>query len=155
MGDFREMGKIEDIVKGNFYNEQHKLRVNIIYTSNWLLSEVKEFLKDYDITQQQFNILRILRGQCPNPITTSLIRERMLDKMSDVSRIVDRLAKKELVHKQSSQSDKRLVDVIITQNGLDLLDKIDQNILKLDAVMDNLTDDEAQALNYLLNKVRG
>ena len=88
------MGKIEDVIKGSFYSEQHKLRVNIIYTSNWLLGEVKEFLKKYDITQQQFNILRILRGQYPKPITTSLIRERIMDKMSDVSRIVDRLEKK-------------------------------------------------------------
>lgn len=149
------MEKIEEAIKGDFYNEQHKLRVNIIYTSNWILGEVKEFLKDYDITQQQFNILRILRGQCPKPITTSLIRERMMDKMSDVSRIVDRLAKKELVHKKDCLTDKRLVDVFITQNGLDLLEKIDRNIIKLDALVDNLTEDETKALNYLLNKVRG
>ena len=110
-------------------------------------------LDQYDITPQQFNILRILRG-AGKPISTLQIRQRMLDKMSDTSRIVDRLIKKELVKKVVCEGDRRLVDVSISDNGLQLLDRIDLLQDEMDAVFKNLTDDEVIMLNTLLDKIR-
>lgn len=114
----------------------------------------KNFFKDQDITPQQFNILRILRGSHPNPLSTLQIRERMLDKMSDTSRIVDRLIVKGLVRKVTCKSDKRLVDVTITDKGRKLLEELDLRQDEMDAIVGNLTDEEAVTLNNLLDKIR-
>jgi DNA-binding MarR family transcriptional regulator len=137
-----------------FRNEHHKATVNILFSSNWLMENIKKFLQQEDITPQQYNILRILRGN-GKPLSTLQIRERMLDKMSDTSRIVDRLLKKELVEKKTSQSDKRLVDVTISTKGLQLLDRLDNNNASLDGILFNLSHDEAKSLNNLLDKMRG
>lgn len=138
----------------HFRNEHHKATVNILFSSNWLLENIKKFLQHEDITPQQYNILRILRGN-KTPLSTLQIRERMLDKMSDTSRIVDRLLKKELVEKKTSQNDKRLVDVTISKTGLELLDRLDNRNASLDGILFNLTPDEAKMLNDLLDKMRG
>jgi DNA-binding MarR family transcriptional regulator len=137
-----------------FRNEHHKATVNILFSSNWLMENIKKFLQAEDITPQQYNILRILRGS-GKPLSTLQIRERMLDKMSDTSRIVDRLLKKGLVEKKTSQADKRLVDVTISKKGLDALDRLDKNNRSLDGILFNLDHDEAKALNDLLDKMRG
>lgn len=137
-----------------FRNEHHKATVNILFSSNWLMENIKKFLLNEDITPQQYNILRILRGS-GKPLSTLQIRERMLDKMSDTSRIVDRLLKKELVEKKTSQSDKRLVDVTISKKGMELLDKLDKKNASLDGILFGLTPDEAKLLNDLLDKMRG
>jgi DNA-binding MarR family transcriptional regulator len=137
-----------------FRNEHHKATVNILFSSNWLMENIKKFLQAEDITPQQYNILRILRGN-GKPLSTLQIRERMLDKMSDTSRIVDRLLKKGLVEKKTSQADKRLVDVTISKKGLDALDRLDKNNRSLDGILFNLDHDEAKALNDLLDKMRG
>ncbi len=107
------MGIEKEIQTQNFRNEYQKVGVNIIFTANWFTERFKQILDDYDITNQQFNILRILRGS-KRPLSTLQIRDRMLDKMSDTSRIVDRLVKKELVEKAICEADKRLVDIRIT-----------------------------------------
>jgi DNA-binding MarR family transcriptional regulator len=137
-----------------FRNEHHKATLNILFSSNWLMENIKKFLQAEDITPQQYNILRILRGN-GKPLSTLQIRERMLDKMSDTSRIVDRLLKKGLVEKKTSQADKRLVDVTISKKGLDALDRLDKNNRSLDGILFNLDHDEAKALNDLLDKMRG
>lgn len=148
--------EIEKVVRvKRFMNCWHKSRVNLLYSGNWLKGEIKDFLSDYEVTQQQFNVLRILRGSRPQPLTTADIRSRLLDRMSDTSRIVDRLCKKGYVAKTRNEQDRRLVDVSITEVGLDLLQRIDYNIDAFDSIMQNLSEDEAEQLSHLLDKLRG
>jgi DNA-binding MarR family transcriptional regulator len=144
----------KDINQSKFNNEHQKVMVNIIYTANWMNEQLKAFFDKADITQQQFNILRILRG-AGEPISTLQIRQRMLDKMSDTSRIVDRLLAKGLVKKTTCPTDKRLVDVSITTKGKKVLEKIDASQTQIDAISNNLTDADAKAMNSLLDKMRG
>lgn len=138
----------------NFRNEYQKVIVNLIFTNNWLNEKIKEYLDKEDITPQQFNILRILHGSFPEPLSTLQIRERMLDKMSDTSRIVDRLIVKELVKKTSCKTDKRLVDVLITDKGIKLLEKLDARSNEMDGIISHLSEKETKTLNKLLDKAR-
>jgi DNA-binding MarR family transcriptional regulator len=144
----------KDIHQGKFKNEYHKATVNILYTYGWLMEQIKQALADVDITPQQFNILRILRGSYPNPLSTLQIRERMLDKMSDTSRIVDRLILKGLVKKTVSETDRRLVDVVINLKGRRLLEKLDTRQDELDGILKNISQEEASDLSKLLDKIR-
>lgn len=149
--------KLEDeIQQKEFKDEFQKAHVNIIYTYNWVESKHKDFFKQYDLTPQQFNILRILRGQHPKPCTVNLLKERMLDKMSDASRIVERLRIKELLVRAVCPSDRRSVDVAITKKGLDLLKRMDLQLEEHNREMlKSLTAEEAKQLNALLDKLRG
>ena len=147
------MGIEKDISQAKFRNEYQKATINLIYTYNWMNERIKALLDQFDITPQQFNILRILRG-AGKPISTLQIRQRMLDKMSDTSRIVDRLIKKELVNKVVCAGDRRLVDVTISENGLSLLERIDLQQEEMDRVFKNLDEHEAATLNQLLDRVR-
>ena len=148
------MGIEQDIQqRKDFRSEFHKASVNIIYSSNWILERVKDFVSQEGITTQQFNILRILRGS-EVTISTLQIRERMLDKMSDTSRLVERLVHKKLVIKKISEIDKRLVDVSISENGLALLNRLDEKSDQIDGIINNLTTAEALMLNQLLDKMR-
>ena len=128
--------------------------VNLLYTYGWVMEQIKAFLAKEDITHQQFNILRILRG-AGSPLSTLQIRSRMLDKMSDTSRIVDRLVAKEWAQKVTCPKDKRLVDVTITDKGLKLLKKLDAQSEDMQHIMDNLSETEAEHLSILLDKIRG
>lgn len=145
---------IDKDIQGRFKNEYHKATVNILYTYSWVMEKIKQVIADADITPQQFNILRILRGSYPNPLSTLQIRERMLDKMSDTSRIVDRLILKGLVKKTVSETDRRLVDVIISLKGRRLLEKLDVKQEELDGILKNLSEDQAASLSKLLDKIR-
>ena len=148
--------KLEDeIVQKKFDSRYHKLVVNIFYTSNWLTNLHSEALKPYKLTIQQFNILRILRGQYPKVVNLKLIKERMLDKMSDVSRLVERLREKGLVDRKTCSSDRRNIDVCITEEGMDLLKKIDSDIKKINVLFSTLSEEEVSILNGLLDKLRG
>ncbi|MCX8038935.1 MAG: MarR family transcriptional regulator [Candidatus Sumerlaeia bacterium] len=129
--------------------------MNILYTHSWLIYRINNVLSKFDLTPQQFNLLRILRGQYPSPASISLIKERMLDKMSDASRLVDRLIQKKLVERKICSQDRRKVDVIITRKGLKLLEKIDAQNEELDSYLKNLSETEAKKLNHLLDKLRG
>jgi DNA-binding MarR family transcriptional regulator len=149
------MGLEKDIKQQHFTSENQKLIINLVFTNNWLTEKIRDFLSAEDITLQQFNILRILRGSHPKPLSTLVIRERMLDKMSDTSRIVDRLLLKGLVDKKTCPSDKRLVDISITEEGKKVLAKIDQNEKEMMAVITNLNEEEMKILNGLLDKMRG
>jgi DNA-binding MarR family transcriptional regulator len=143
----------KDISQSSFRNDFQKGIINLIYTYNWMNEKMKSVFDKEDITGQQYNILRILRG-AGKPISTLQIRERMLDKMSDTSRIVDRLVLKGLAQKNTCKNDKRLVDVSITVKGKKLLEKIDKYEKDMDAILGNLTDVEAKTLNKLLDKIR-
>ncbi len=143
----------KDIQQKSFRNEHQKAAVNILFSANWLNEQIKTFLLEEDITPQQYNILRILRGS-NKPISTLQIRERMLDKMSDTSRIVDRLLLKGLVEKKISCADKRLVDVNIAKKGLALIERLNQKNDSLDGILNQLNNDEVVILNDLLDKMR-
>ena len=143
----------KDIQQPKFRNEYHKTVVNLIFTYNWITVMTKQFFEKGDITSQQYNILRILRG-AGKPLSTLQIRQRMLDKMSDTSRIVDRLVKKELVQKVICKTDRRLVDVTITDAGMQLLDRLDSYNEQMDSMLGNLTEEDAKMLNQLLDKIR-
>ena len=147
------MGIENDINQAKFRNDYQKAIINFIYTFNWMNEKMKSILEREDITPQQFNILRILRG-AGKPISTMQIRQRMLDKMSDTSRIVDRLLIKGLAKKNICSKDKRLVDVSITDKGKKLLDKTDKYDHEMDAILNNLSGPETKSLNKLLDKIR-
>ena len=143
----------EDISQPKFRNEFQKGVINLIYTYNWMNEKMKTLFDREKITAQQFNILRILRG-AGKPLSTLQIRQRMLDKMSDTSRIVDRLILKGLVKKTVCPEDKRLVDVSITDKGMNLLEKMDKYENDMDAVFFFFSIAEAKTLNNLLDKIR-
>jgi MarR family 2-MHQ and catechol resistance regulon transcriptional repressor len=149
------MGIEKDIKQQHFTSENQKVIINLVFTNNWLTEKIRVLLSAEDITLQQFNILRILRGSYPQPLSTLTIRERMLDKMSDTSRIVDRLLLKGLVSKKTCPSDKRLVDISITEEGKKVLTKIDRNEKEMSAIVGNLNQQEMKLLNGLLDKMRG
>ena len=148
--------KIEkEIFSNKFGNNHQKAIVNLIYTYGWITNLLKQQLNKYKITLQQYNILRILRGQHPNPATINMLKERMLDKMSDASRIVDRLEQKELVNRFINTKDRRAVDILITKKGLDLLLKLDVEMSSKNFLDENINSAEAGILSDLLDKMRG
>ncbi|MEI2739113.1 MAG: MarR family transcriptional regulator [Chitinophagaceae bacterium] len=148
------MGIDQDIQQTTFRNPHQKAAINLIYTIGWMRDKTKCFFEAEDITPQQFNILRILRGSFPQPLSTLQIRERMLEKMSDTSRIVDRLIAKGLVKKITCKNDRRLVDVIITDKGKKLLERLDAKQDEIDNVLGNLSEKDANILSDLLDKIR-
>jgi len=148
------MGIDKDINQVKFRNEYQKASINLIYTFGWMTGKSKAILATEDITSQQFNILRILRGSYPQPLSTLQIRERMLDKMSDSSRIVDRLIIKGLVKKGSCKEDRRLVDIMISEKGKKLLERLDARQDDMDNIIGNLSKKEAALLSDLLDKIR-
>jgi DNA-binding MarR family transcriptional regulator len=144
----------KDIKQANFKSPYSKAVINILYTNNWLQSLQVEVFKPFDLTLQQYNVLRILRGQYPNPITVIAIIERMLDKMSNASRLVDKLLAKELVIRRLCPHDRRAVDVIITEKGLELLEELDTLQSQWEDKLRGLTEIEALQLSNLLDKMR-
>lgn len=144
----------EIIQSAKFISEYHKLAVNIMFTSGWLMRRHAEQLKPYGITPHQFNILRILRGQHPTPVTINTLIERMIDKSSNASRLVDRLSEKGLVKRMVSDRDKRSVPVSITKQGLEVLKEIDQHLEILEQGFRVITEKEAKEMNRLLDRLR-
>ena len=146
----------EAIQQKRFRSEYQKLVVNLLYSASWLQQFSNQLLKPYGISQEQFNILRILRGMHPEPATVKVLTERMIDKMSNASRLVEKLRVKGLVERHECPLDRRRVDVSITQKGLELLEKASLAMDEQgDAQMANLSTMEAAALNELLDKMRG
>ena len=145
----------EDIQQQNFRNDYQKATINLLYTHSWLEHKLSKFFKQYDLTLQQYNVLRILKGQYPNPISTSDLRERMLDRMSDASRIVERLYKKNLVIRKVCQNDKRKVDIVLSVKGMEIIDRLEEVVDHLDGFLSRLRPEEVQQLNSLLDKLRG
>ena len=147
---------IEDDIKSTVkLKEDQKTMINLLYTSNWLKEKSIVLFKASDLTSEQYNVLRILRGQKGNPANLGTIQERMLNKMSNTTRLIDKLIKKELVTRQTCESNRRKIEIYITKKGLTLL-------AKLDAIVDannkeltkNLNKKELETLNKLLDKLR-
>jgi DNA-binding MarR family transcriptional regulator len=148
--------RIEDEIQSTkFEDNYHKAVINIAYTDGWLDNLIRPYFEKHNLTNQQFNILRILRGQYPKPATVNLLKERMIDKMSDASRIVDRLVQKELVSRCTNTKDRRAVDVRISEKGLAILERMDVEMKTREVLKTNLTEEEAGMLNTLLDKLRG
>ena len=143
-----------EINQPSFRSEDQKAIVNIIFTYHWVTEKLKNILSVEGITMQQYNILRILRGSDPTPLSTLSIRERMLDKMSDTSRIVERMIRNGLVGKRICSTDKRLVDINLTDAGKKMLLRLDERIDEMDEITANLNSEELTSLNHLLDKVR-
>ena len=138
-----------------FRNDYHKAFVNLIYTGKWMLQFSTDLLKPYNLTPQQYNILRILRGKYPKASTVIYIRERMLDRMSDASRIVELLRKKGLVERHVCEGNRRRMDVLITQTGLDLLQEFEkEENERMDKHLSALNESEVVQLNILLDQLR-
>jgi len=148
------MSKIDLAIKSKFRNDRHRVAVNMLYTSSWLTSIHVNALKPFSISLQQHNVLRILRGQHDTPCNLNLVRERMLDKMSDASRIVDKLNNAGLLKRTTNTIDRRSVDIVITEKGLELLAQTDLVLTELDKHTSTLSDDEIAQLNLLLDKLR-
>lgn len=145
----------DEIQQKHFQSEYHKLLVNLIYSGNWVKAMNAEVLKPFGLTMQQYNVLRILKGQYPKPASVNLLIERMLDKMSNASRLVEKLRVKGLVERRENDSDRRQADVIITSEGLALLIEISKPMGKFEARSGIITEAEAKKVNDILDKMRG
>jgi DNA-binding MarR family transcriptional regulator len=145
----------KEIHSKNFEDNYQKAVINVSYTYNWISNILRNKLEKHKITHQQFNILRILRGQLPNPATVNLLKERMIDKMCDASRMVDRLVQKNLVTRCTNSKDRRAVDIYISEDGLKVLSQIDQEMKIGDILRNNISSEEAEVLSNLLDKLRG
>lgn len=147
--------RLEDEIKqSKFKSERAKLLINLIFTGNWIKDLNSQLLKPYGLTTQQYNILRILRGQHPKPASINLLIDRMLDKMSNASRLVEKLRVKELVERRECANDRRQADVIITEEGLNLLKKIDKDLEAFEQRFAHIAEEEAEYTNRVLDKLR-
>ena len=146
--------RIDEEIKSKFTSEYQKAIVNIIYTSNWLENRHSILLKPFGISTQQFNLLRILRGQHPKPASVNLLIDRMLDKTSNASRLVEKLRKKELVERRICEADRRQVDVLITNKGLDLLKELDIITKEFHNQLKEISEHEIEMINNILDKLR-
>lgn len=148
--------KLEEAIQQKTFKSPHqKLAINLLYTNNWLNYHYSGFLKEFDLTTQQFNVLRILRGQQPNYCTLKTIKERMLDRMSDASRIVDKLVTKGFVIRKECPNDRRSVNLLISASGLKLLEQLDFVDEATKDIFKSLSTQEVEDMNLLLDKLRG
>jgi len=145
----------QDIKQEKFNNEYDKVAVNILFTSSWLYNINATRLKEQGITPEQFNVLRILRGSHPKKMMLADITSRMIDKSSNCTRLVEKLRQKGFVKREICEGNRRQVDISITEKGLTILKKIDQDENALLSHLKNVTKYEAQELNRLLDKLRG
>lgn len=149
------MGLKADIKQTKFKSEFEKVAVNLIFTRNWFDEQQQKVLKPEGLTLAQYNVMRILRGQYPNVCTVNLIIERMLDRMSNVSRIVDKLVNKGLVSRVPNKEDRRAVDVRITDKGLTTLSQLDVTLQKLFDDINCFSDEDCRVVNSFLDRFRG
>lgn len=148
------MGLEEDVKQAKFTNEHQKVMVNILYTSSWLNNRNTAYFKKFNISPEQFNVLRILRGSHPNPMRLADIAERMIEKSSNCTRLVEKLRLKELVDRQLCESNRRQVDISITTKGLKTLSDIDEEYDQWLSIQNSISKAEAIELNRLLDKLR-
>ena len=137
-----------------FSSKKEKAIVNVIFTSNWLFTIQNRLLKPYDLSIQQYNVLRILNGQNENPITINQIIDRMLDKTSNASRLVDKLVTKGYVRRDQKKSNRRACDVVITELGKDFLLNVKSTLTTLEDEIGDLSEENLEALNNLLDTFR-
>ncbi|MDR3704592.1 MAG: MarR family transcriptional regulator [Paludibacteraceae bacterium] len=147
---------IEAEIKGHFRNEYHKGIINLNYTVKQIAYQFYKTLKKHELTEQQYNVLRVLRGfRSESNISIGFVKERMLDKNSDVSRIVDKLVERELLDRKECPIDRRQKDLKITDKGLTLLNEMFYCEKEVDNLLTNLSIEEVKQLNFLLDKIRG
>ncbi len=147
--------KLEDEIKQkSFKTPHHRMAVNIMFTGNWVQKILANQIKPFDLSVQQHNVLSILKGQYPNPCTLGLIQERMLDRESNATRLVDKLIGKGLVNRGQCSENRRKVDILITAAGLELLENITKTLKPMDTHFQKLTPEEASLLGELLDKLR-
>lgn len=144
----------EELKVKQFRTSRQKLHLNLIFTYNWMINQMHAVFKEHGITMQQFNILRILRGQNGKPCTIQLLKNRMMDKQPDASRLVDRLAAKGLVNREISKEDRRKMDVYISDKGLKLLEQMDPHALEFENFFDAVSDEEVDRVNEILDRIR-
>lgn len=148
--------KIDEAIKvKKFSTEWQKATVNLLYTSNWVNAILEKRAERMQITLLQFNVLRILRGQYPTPVNNNLIRSRLLTNTPDISRLIDRLVTKGLVDRCKSSVDKRAVNLLITNEGLQILENLEQEMLLNDVLPQHISEEDCKLLNELLDKFRG
>jgi DNA-binding MarR family transcriptional regulator len=148
--------KIEEAIQQKkFRTEYQKLIVNVLYSASWISQSSTRLLKPFGISQEQYNLLRILRGVHPEPATVKMLTERMIDKMSNASRLVEKLRQKGLVERNECPMDRRRVDVCLTEKGLVLLESAGKVMSADLELRENLHEQEAEVLNALLDKMRG
>lgn len=148
--------KIEEEIKQSPFKDGYtKAVVNLLFTQSYLVSRQSRVFKPHDISAEQYNVLRILRGRSPKPITVSSIQERMLNKMSNASRLVEKLKQKEMVIRTECPKDRRQVDIVITKKGLELLRLLDKEVKQFNMDTIHLDESEVEQLNHLLDKLRG
>ncbi len=145
----------KEIQQKNFKSPQQKLAINLLYTTNWLNYQYHQHFKNHKITVQQFNVLRILRGQYPDYCSLKVIKERMLDRMSDASRIVDKLVEKKYIIRHQCPSDRRSVNLMISDKGLAILKELDVIDESTKDMFKHLSTKEVDKLNQLLDALRG
>ncbi|MCG8309344.1 MAG: MarR family transcriptional regulator [Cytophagales bacterium] len=144
----------QEIKQKKFKNEYHKLAVNLQFTTNWLRAQYSKTLKKFGISPQQYNVLRILKGQYPNPSSLLLIRDRMLDRESNASRLIDKLVSSGLTRRIQCPNDRRQVEITITEKGIGLLEEINPLVDEVSGRLECIDKNEAIALNNLLDKLR-
>lgn len=149
------MGLEQDIKQEKFHNEFEKAVVNILFTASWLYNRNASRLKPYDITPEQYNVLRILRGSHPKPLMLSEVTCRMIDKNSNATRLVEKLRQKGLLNREICENNRRQVDISITEKGLDVLKKIDFEAEVWIETLKIISKTEAEELNRILDKLRG
>jgi len=147
--------RIEDELQTkNFRDEKQKAQINILFTASWLNGRINNVLKPYGITHEQYNILRILRGSHPKGLSVIDIKGRMIDRMSNVSRLIEKLRKRELVARENSLDDRRMVTVELTETGIHLLKLLDNTFLSDEVFPEILSESEAVFLSDTLDKLR-
>lgn len=144
----------EDIKQEKFSSEYQKLTINIAFTNSYLTNLLNNFLKPYDLSMQQYNVLRILRGQHPDPVSINSITDRMIDKMSNASRLVEKLRMKDMIKRETCSADKRQVDICITTKGLTVLTELDKLMLNYEQQFEHLDVKEVARVNNLLDELR-
>ena len=145
--------KKEILTKG-FFSEEEKTFVNLIHTAAYFESEFSHFIKEFGLSPQQYNVLRILRGQSPNAILGGDLQKRMLHKMSNATRIVDKLVEKGFADRIKSDEDKRQILVSITKPGFDLMNVLDEEVFNFNSKVINLPEAQLMVLNILLDNLR-
>lgn len=144
----------KELKQAKFLNQYQKLIVNIIFTGNWVQSSNAKFLKPYNLTTQQYNVLKILGGKYPEAVNINTIAERMLDPTSNASRLVEKLRQKKLVERKISKEDRRQAEVVLTKEGINLLKKIEEKFISFEELLTSVSPEEAEILNRLLDKLR-
>ena len=150
--------RLEDEIKQKkFDSEYHKLILNLLYTYNWIEQPMKALISKYNITSPQYNILRILRGSFPKPLSPQDIKAVMIHKKSDLTRMLDRLVSKDLIDRKICPSNRRKMDIVIREEGIALLNKLNPELRAVtdDQIADHITEKEAKIANDLIDKLRG